>query len=349
MSLWTWTRKYLKWCRNHECMSTLQYSWGSLSVYSSMMLVALAIDSMFGWPRGLYARIGHPVSWIGQLISRLDCLLNRHSCPESFRRITGCLCLLIILSIVLIPAVLIQISLPGTVAGLLLGAVLSWPMIAARSLHQHVGAVLDALSLDNIQYARESVGQIVGRDTSVLDESGISRAALESLAENTSDGIVAPIFWGAIFGLPGLFAYKAVNTLDSMIGHRNQKYAAFGWASAVLDDAMNYFPARLTGLLMAVVSPEPRAALHCMMNDARCHRSPNAGWPESSLAGALGVRLSGPRVYGGLSDKQPWLNKSAPAPDAKTIQFGLNLYSKVLIGVGCLLAAPGLSVLVLNQ
>lgn len=314
-----------------------------------MMLVALVIDSIFGWPRGLHARIGHPVSWIGQLISRIDRLLNRNSSSGNFRRTTGCLCLLFILSIVLVPAVLIQDSIPETTSGLLIGAVLAWPMIAARSLHQHVGAVLESLSLDNLQHARESVSQIVGRDTSVLDESGISRATLESLAESTSDGIIAPIFWGAIFGLPGLFAYKAVNTLDSMIGHRNQKYAAFGWASAVLDDAMNYFPARLTGLLMAVVSPEPRAALRCMMNDARCHRSPNAGWPESSMAGALGIRLSGPRMYGDLVDKQPWLNKSAPDPDARTIQSGLDLYNKVLIGVGCLLAVPGLLALVMSQ
>jgi len=318
-------------------------------MYSSMMLMALVIDGMFGWPQGLYIRFGHPVSWVGRLISRLDRLLNRNSCSESFRRTTGCLCLLFILSIVLVPAVLIQVKLPETVDGLLLGAVLSWPMIAARSLHQHVSAVLDALSLDNPQHARESVAQIVGRDTSVLDEQGISRAALESLAENTSDGIVAPIFWGTIFGLPGLFAYKAVNTLDSMIGHRNQKYASFGWASAVLDDAMNYFPARLTGLLMAVVSSQPRAALRCMMNDARCHRSPNAGWPESSLAGALEIRLSGPRIYGSFVDKQPWLNKSAPDPDAKTIQLGLSLYNKVLVAVGFILAVMSLMALALNQ
>jgi len=314
-----------------------------------MMLAALAIDSLFGWPQGLYTRIGHPVSWIGWFISRLDRFLNRPSRSEKFRRTTGCLCLLFILSTVLIPATLIQVGLPETFAGLLLGAILGWPMIAARSLHQHVGAVLDALSLDNLQQARAAVAQIVGRDASGLDESGISRATLESLAENTSDGIVAPVFWGAIFGLPGLFAYKAVNTLDSMIGHGNQKYAAFGWASAMLDDAMNYFPARLTGLLMAIVSPQPRAALQCMMNDARHHRSPNAGWPESSLAGALGIRLSGPRVYGNLVDRQPWLNKSAPDPEAKTIQFGLNLYKKVLIGVGGLLAVPGLLVLILSR
>lgn len=306
-------------------------------MYSSMMLVALVIDSIFGWPQGLYARIGHPVSWIGQLVSRLDLLLNRNSCSESFRRMAGCMCLLSILSMVLVPAVLIQISMSETVSGVLLGAVLSWPMIAARSLYQHVDTVRDALSLDSLEHARESVAHIVGRDTSVLDESGVCRAALESLAENTSDGIMAPIFWGMIFGLPGLFAYKTVNTLDSMIGHRSRQYAAFGWASAVLDDAMNYFPARLTGLLMAVVSPEPRAALHCMMNDARGHRSPNAGWPESSLAGALGIRLSGPRKYGNLVDKQPWLNKSAPDPDAKTIGFALTLYKKTLAGAAAIL------------
>ncbi len=323
----------------------LYFSGVRQDVYSSMMLLALVIDSIIGWPSGLHERISHPVSWIGRLISFLDRQLNRNYHSEKSRRIAGCLCLLVILCLVLIPTVLIQINLPNTLTGFLLGAVLSWPMIAARSLYQHVDTVATYLSLDSLEQARESVARIVGRDTSVLDESGISRATLESLAENTSDGIVAPIIWGTIFGLPGLFAYKAVNTLDSMIGHRNQKYKSFGWAAAKLDDIMNYFPARLTGLLIAVVSSQPKSAFFCMMNDARSHCSPNAGWPESAVAGALGIRLSGPRMYDGLLKKQPWLNRSAPDPSANTIQLGLNIYRRVVFGIGCLLAVLGLLVL----
>jgi len=302
-----------------------------------MMLLALVIDTIFGWPQRLYARIGHPVSWIGHLISYLDRILNRSSYSEKFRRLTGCLCLLIILAIVLIPAILIQDNLPQTLTGFILGAVLCWPMMAARSLYHHVDAVVNTLSLDSLELARESVAKIVGRDTSVLDQSGISRAALESLAENTSDGIVAPIFWGAIFGLPGLLMYKIVNTLDSMIGHQNQKYQSFGWASAKLDDLMNYFPARLTGMLIAVVSTKPKEAFLCMINDARAHCSPNAGWPESAMAGALGIRLSGPRIYDQGTEDHPYLNEMAPDPDLNSILVALSLYKKVLVGIAIIL------------
>jgi len=210
-------------------------------------------------------------------------------------------------------------------------------MMAARSLYHHVDAVVNTLSLDSLELARESVAKIVGRDTSVLDQSGISRAALESLAENTSDGIVAPIFWGAIFGLPGLLMYKIVNTLDSMIGHQNQKYQSFGWASAKLDDLMNYFPARLTGMLIAVVSTKPKEAFLCMINDARAHCSPNAGWPESAMAGALGIRLSGPRIYDQGTEDHPYLNEMAPDPDLNSILVALSLYKKVLVGIAIIL------------
>ena len=164
----------------------------------------------------------------------------------------------------------------------------------------------------------------------VLDSAGVARAAMESLAENTSDGIVAPLFWGAIFGLPGIAAYKAINTLDSMIGHRTPRFQAFGWASARIDDLVNLVPARLTGLVFALVSSAPRRALSVMWRDAGLHRSPNAGWPEAAMAAGLGVRLSGPRVYDGHVADEPWVNAGTPDPTANDLQRGLALYVRAM-------------------
>ncbi len=179
------------------------------------------------------------------------------------------------------------------------------------------------LAAGDIDAARQAVSMIVGRDPARLDEAGIARAAIESLAENTSDGVVAPLFWGALFGLPGIAGYKAINTLDSMIGHRNERHEAFGWAAARIDDVANIIPARLTGLLFALTGPGPRDALLCMVRDARHHRSPNAGWPEAAMAGALGVRLCGPRAYHGELADEPWLNGSARDPAAADISRAL--------------------------
>ncbi|MDO9500590.1 cobalamin biosynthesis protein, partial [Falsiroseomonas sp.] len=170
------------------------------------------------------------------------------------------------------------------------------------------------------------------------------RAATESLAENASDGIVAPLFWGLLLGLPGIAAYKAINTLDSMIGHRSARHEAFGWASARIDDLANLVPARLTGLLFALTSGRPRAALSCMVRDARHHRSPNAGWPEAAMAGALGIRLSGPRIYGGKVTPEPWLNASAADPSPDDLFRALSVYRRALTALAiCILALAVLS------
>ncbi|MFM7404892.1 MAG: cobalamin biosynthesis protein, partial [Erythrobacter sp.] len=174
-----------------------------------------------------------------------------------------------------------------------------------------------------------------------LDDAGVARAALESLAENASDGIVAPLFWGAVLGLPGIAAYKAINTLDSMIGHRTARYEDFGKASARLDDLVNLIPARLTGVALALVSGR-RAALSVMWRDAGRHRSPNAGWPEAAMAGALGVRLSGPRVYGDQVANEPWLNASAPDPGPADLAKGLGLYRRAMVLCGAALVAAAL-------
>jgi adenosylcobinamide-phosphate synthase len=184
--------------------------------------------------------------------------------------------------------------------------------IAQRSLYQHVARVRAAFESGGSAAARRAVAMIVGRDPESLDQAGICRAAIESSAENFSDGVVAPALWFALFGLPGLLAYKAVNTADSMIGHRGERYEAFGWAAARLDDVLNFIPARLSGLIIALAVPiaggSIATALRVMMRDARMHRSPNAGWPESAMAAALGLALAGPRRYGATIVDDPFLN-----------------------------------------
>lgn len=305
---------------------------------AAMMLVALAIDAAIGWPDRLFRRIGHPVTWMGALIAGLDRRWNRGS--PAARRIAGVGCVAAVGLASLVPAAVLQAALPAGWPGMLTGGALAWPLVAARSMGVHVRAVATPLQQGRIDAARHAVGRIVGRDPARLDRAGIARATLESLAENTSDGIVAPVFWGAVAGLPGIALYKAVNTMDSMIGHRTPRHEDFGKAAARLDDLANLIPARLTGLLFAAVSGRPRRALACMLRDARQHRSPNAGWPEAAMAGALDVRLSGPRIYASRVADEPWLNGAAPDPQPETVSQGLALYLRAMVLLAaCLLAA----------
>ena len=189
--------------------------------------------------------------------------------------------------------------------------------------------------------ARSAVSMIVGRNPDQLDEAGIARASIESLSENASDGVIAPLFWGALFGLPGIAGYKAVNTLDSIIGHKSERFAAFGGFAARLDDIANLIPARLTGFLLAAVSGVFRS-FGVMVRDAGKHRSPNAGWPEAAMAGAIDVRLSGPRTYGDRITDEPWLNAGARDPDASDINRALSLYVKAMISAATLLAVASM-------
>ena len=297
--------------------------------FAGMMLVGLALDLCLGWPGWLHARIGHPVTWLGAAIAALEGWLNRGD--RTIRIGMGALCVVVIVALALAPALLLQGLLPEGIAGVLLGGALAWPLIALRSMHDHVAAVARPLAAGDLAGAQAAVAMIVGRDPSVLDEAGVARAALESLAENSGDGIVAPVFWGAVAGLPGIAAYKAVNTLDSMIGHRNARYEAFGKVAARLDDGANFLPARLTGLLFVLAAPRGAVrALRVMGRDARAHRSPNAGWPEAAMAGALGVRLSGPRFYGDRVSDEPWLNGAARDPGAGDVRLGLRLYARAM-------------------
>lgn len=305
---------------------------------AGIMLVGLLIDALVGWPKPLFQAIGHPVSWMGRLINELDQWLNLDGTEDRDRRLAGVAAAGTVIVVAALAGMIIQWLLPDGMTGLLMAGLIAWPLIAARSLHDHVVAVARPLAAGDLLSARQAVAMIVGRDPARLDTAGVARATIESLSENASDGVIAPLFWGAIFGLPGIAAYKAINTLDSMIGHRTPRHEAFGWAAARIDDLANLIPARLTGLLIAAVSGAPRQGVTTMLKDARHHRSPNAGWPEAAMAVALGVRLSGPRSYDDHIVDEPWVNALARDPDAADITRALAICRSALLVAAALLA-----------
>jgi len=277
-----------------------------------LLLAALVLDAIVGDPDWLWHRLPHPVVWIGKAISALDRLLNRRSWTARSRRLTGIISLIILTTGGFALGAGAQ-RLAATIPfGEVLIVVIAAVLIAQKSLYQHVAAVRDGLRRDGLRGGRKAVAMIVGRDPQSLDEAGVSRAAIESCAENFSDGIVAPVFWFAVLGLPGLIAYKAVNTADSMIGHKTEKHRDFGWASARFDDLVNLPASRLSGLFLALSAPlaggSIRQSLAAMVRDAKQHRSPNAGWPEAAMAGALGLALAGPRTYPGYTVDDPFMN-----------------------------------------
>src|SRR5579871_3146203 len=297
------------------------------------MAIAMALDALVGWPDSLFARIGHPVTWLGRLIEALETRWNRDKNTASMRRAAGITTALVVVTVASALGWLVQAWLASGWNHIFVIGVLAWPFVALRSLYEHVSAVARPLQSGDVEQARSAVSKIVGRDPAKLDEAGIARAAIESLAENASDGIVAPVFWGALFGLPGIAGYKAINTLDSMIGHRSERYLYFGWAAARIDDVANFIPARLTGLLFALAGREPKTALERMARDGSRHRSLNAGWPEAAMAGSLSVRLCGPRFYGGERADEPWLNESARDANASDIGVSLKLYVRAMAGL----------------
>jgi adenosylcobinamide-phosphate synthase len=299
--------------------------------FAGAIAVALAVDAVLGWPERLFRSIGHPVTWLGGLIDRVDEACNRSSHPPALRRAAGVIATLVVIALPTILASVVQAQLTTGWSRLVVAGILAWPLVALRSLHDHLTAVVRPLQSGDIEAARSAVSRIVGRDPATLDEAGIARASIESLAENTSDGVIAPVFWGAIFGLPGIVGYKTINTLDSMIGHRTPRHEAFGWAAARIDDVANFIPARLTGVLFALLAAERRVAMWCMICDGPRHRSINAGWPEAAMAGALGVRLSGPRIYDGALANEPWLNAGARDPRGDDIANALKLYRRAML------------------
>ena len=259
----------------------------------------------------------------------------------------GVLALIVLLGVVAMATLAIQSALLILPFGLIGAAILASTLIAQRSLHQHVARVADALERDGLRGGREAVSQLVGRDTETLDEAGIARAAIESLAENFSDGVVAPVFWMIIAGLPGAAIYKAVNTADSMIGHQSQRYQAFGWAAARLDDVLNLPASRLSALLITAAAAMTKghsapAAWRAVCRDAPRHLSPNAGYPEAAMAGALGLALGGPRAYGGVRVEGAFLGDGRRAAQTADIRAALGLYrcaDAILIAIIASLAA----------
>jgi adenosylcobinamide-phosphate synthase len=299
----------------------------------TLTLCALLIEAVVGYPDRLVRSIGHPVTWIGRLIGVLERHCNSDTAQPVQRRASGIITLFLVISIVAGVAFVIERGLLLLPFGLVGVGFLASTLIAQRSLHEHVAGVADALEQAGAEGGRQAVAHIVGRDTEALDEAGIARAAIESLAENFSDGVVAPVLWMLIAGLPGAAVYKAINTADSMIGHRTSRYHAFGWAAARVDDLVNLPASRLSALLIiaaAAVTKEASAsaAWRAVRRDARRHRSPNAGYPEAAMAGALGLALAGPRNYGGVPVDDAFMGNGRRAAAASDIRAALGLYRR---------------------
>ena len=316
---------------------------------AALAVLAMLIELCIGYPERLTRAIGHPVTWIGGLIARCDRLLNREAAPK-LRRFVGLLALAVVLGIIGAITFIVQSQLLGLPYGLIALAVLASTMLAQRGLHRYVANVASALDKNGLDAGRQAVSHIVGRDTATLDGAGVARAAVESLAENFSDGIVAPVFWLVVAGFPGIALYKAINTADSMIGHRTPRYADFGWAAARLDDLVN-LPASLLAALLLIAAAVVRkdtsasAAWRTVRRDAARHRSPNAGYPEAAMAGALGLSLAGPRVYGGVRIEDALMGDGRREADCKDIGRALALYrtaDAILVALVAALAATAI-------
>lgn len=303
-------------------------------VAEPVALAALALDAALGWPEALYRRIGHPVGLFARVIDGCEARWNRAGHGFAKRRALGALTLVLLLLVAGGPGLGLQHLLLATFGswGWLGVAILAWPALAQRSLFDHVRAVGDRIDAGALPAARDAVAMIVGRDTAALDEAGVARAAIESLAESFCDGVVAPLFWLLLLGLPGVWAYKAVNTADSLIGHREKRWCAFGWATARADDLLNLIPARLTSVLICLAGG---GGWRILWRDARKHASPNAGWPEAAMAGALGLRLAGPIAYDGVMHDKPWIGDGTNEANGAAVDRALAVYRRA-----CLLLWP---------
>ena len=309
-----------------------------------LALAATIVEALIGYPAPLYRAIGHPVTWMGGWLAWLEARLNRADAGFAARRAAG----VVVLCLYLAPVALIAwaatcVCVSAGALGFAMLAVLAASLPSQRSLASHVRAVADGLDV-SLDEGRRAVAKIVGRNPDVLDEAGVARAAIESLAENFSDGVVAPILWTALGGLIGGALYKAINTADSMIGHKNERYKAFGWASARLDDLVNLPASRLAALwivLAAVSMPgaSARDAARAVWRDAARHRSPNAGWPEAAIAGALGLKLAGPRIYGETLVDDAFMGAGRREAGAADIQRALRLYRRACVVEASALAA----------
>jgi len=302
-------------------------------MFVALALLAMLIELALGYPRPLLRAVGHPVTWIGRLIGALDRSLNGEAGGQIQHRAAGIITVLAVTAITGSVAYLLQHVLLRLPCGIFAVALVGSSLLAQQSLYRHVADVATALETGGVEAGRAAVARIVGRDTATLDAAGVARAAIESLAENFSDAIVAPVFWMAIAGLPGAAIYKAINTADSMIGHLTKRYAAFGWAAARLDDLVNLPASRLSALFLIAAAATGNGfnvstAWRATWRDAARHRSPNAGYPEAAMAGALGLALAGPRVYDGIEVDDALMGSGRRDADGQDIRRALALYRR---------------------
>lgn len=313
---------------------------------------AFGLERLFGYPAALQNRIGHPVEWIGRLIGLLDEKFNRRQDAPERRQLAGMVALAVVLIATGFAAGLITVLCRTLPYGFLIEAPIASAFLASRQLGQAVSAVAKGL-MASLPQGQAALQPIVGRDAKSLDAHGVARAAIETLSENASDGVMAPLFYLALFGLPGIALYKAVNTADSMLGHLTERHRDFGWASARLDDAVNFVPARLTAFLIALAARltgnDGVAALDAARRDAPKQDSPNSGWPEAAMAGALGLKLGGPRAYRGEMADLPFMGSGRLAATPEDIERALGVYSKVndialtlVVGVAVVVVLVGL-------
>ena len=311
----------------------------------ALALVALLVDAVTGDPPALYRRVPHPVAVVGKGIAVLDARLNDETLSDAHRVVRGALVVLLVVAAAAGVGVLVHTlatTLPEP-TGALVEAAAASILIAFRGLRDHVGEVARGLA-SGLANARAAIAHLVGRDPESLDGPGVARAGIESLAENFADGVVAPLFWYVVFGFPGLLAYKAINTLDSMIGHRDPRYRWFGRVAARADDAANWIPARfaaalLAGAALGLPGASARGALRTAFRDARRHRSVNAGWPEAAMAGALGFAVAGPRRYGGRTVEDAWMGDGRRDLGSKDVRAALRHYAVASALLAALLAA----------
>ena len=305
----------------------------------ALAAAALPLEALIGYPPRLHRRLPHPVVWIGALIRLLEARLNRPAWPAPVRRGLGIVSLVLVAGLAMAAGLAVERLAPADLRGFALLALVATLGLAQRSLHAHVAAVAAPLAAGDLAEARTAVAAIVGRDVERLDGAGVAAAALESLAESFNDGVVAPAFWLALFGLPGLFAYKAVNTAASLIGHREPRWRDFGWAAARTDDAMNLIPARIAGALVCLAAGR---GWRTMAADAPRHASPNAGWPEAAMAGGLAVRLGGPAWYDSVRAERATFG-AGPAPAPADLNRGLVLYRRAGLLLWVLVMAGALA------
>jgi len=316
-------------------------------MFITLAFIALLTEALVGYPDWLVQSIGHPVTWMGRLISLLDDALNRGRMSPAARRAAGIAALIILVGVVGCIAYGLERGLVWLPFAVVFTALPASTSLAQRSLHSHVERVATALEREGLAAGRKAVSHIVGRDTQALDEAGVARAAIESLAENFSDGVVAPALWLAVGGMTGAAVFKAINTADSMIGHRTRRHEAFGWAAARLDDLVNIPASRLSALLLIAAAATTRRAAaaeawRAVMRDASRHRSPNAGYPEAAMAGALDLALAGPRSYAGVEVNDAIMGRGRRAATAADVRKALALFRRadaMLIGLFAILAA----------